>query len=327
MSAEPTADEQGEHSIYDLVIIGAGPAGLAAGIYGSRAGLSTMLLERISPGGQLARTDHLENYPGFPKETSGFDLAWAMREQAERFGAVIESGEVTALGLDVNPKRIVTPFGQYYAHALILATGAHPRKLGLANEQELTGAGVSYCATCDGPFFRDRNVVVVGGGNTAVADALYLARICRRVFLVHRRDTLRATAIYREQLEAAENVELVWNSTIEQLHSCDSKLSGIRIRNVETQEAREIECQGLFVAVGIEPNTDFLASSVALNEAGYVCADESCVTDIAGVFAAGDVRTKPLRQVVTAVADGAVAAEQAAEWLSMQVRPQCRKGQ
>lgn len=302
--------------VVDLAVIGAGPAGLAAGIYGSRAGLSTVLFERISSGGQLAQTDHLENYPGFPEDAQGFDLAWAMREQAERFGARIVSEEAASLDLASDPKLIVTPYGEYRARAVVVATGARPRKLGVAQEAELAGRGVSYCATCDGNFFRGADVAVVGGGNTAVADALYLARICRRVYLVHRRDELRATAVYRDRLEAAGNVEIVWNATVERLLSAEGRLSGIEVADVGTGALSQIACEGLFVAVGIEPNTSFLDGSLELDEAGYIVAGETCAAGVSGVWAAGDVRTKPLRQVVTAVADGAVAAEQAAEWIA-----------
>ncbi len=300
----------------DLAVIGAGPAGLAAGVYGSRAGLSTVLLDRISSGGQLVQTDHLENYPGFAQDVDGFDLAWAMREQAVRFGARIVSEDVQSVDLSADPKTIATPFCKYRARAVILATGARPRRLGVDGEGALTGSGISYCTTCDGNFFRGEDVAVVGGGDTAATDALYLARICSRVYLVHRRDELRATAIYRERLEAAENVEFVLSATVRRLLSAEGRLSGIEVADVATGATREIACAGLFVAVGIEPNTAFLAGALPTDGAGYIVAGETCETGVPGVYAAGDIRTKPLRQVVTAVADGAVAAERAAEWLA-----------
>ncbi|MDO4291537.1 MAG: thioredoxin-disulfide reductase, partial [Eggerthellaceae bacterium] len=300
----------------DLAVIGAGPAGLTAALYGARAGLGVTVFERLSPGGQLAQTEHLENYPGYTASQSGFDLAMQMSEQAQSFGARVIGEEVMSVDFAATPKKIETAFGSYEARAVVVATGARPAKLGLALENELAGRGVSYCATCDGNFFRGRDVVVVGGGNTAAADAVYLSRICNKVYLVHRRDRLRATAIYHQRLADLPNVEFVWNSKIEQIIAEDGHVAGVRVRNNADGGERDIACAALFVAVGTRPNTEFLAGALQLDESGYVRADELGATALPGVYAAGDVRTKALRQVVTAVADGANCAEAAAEYLS-----------
>ncbi len=300
----------------DVAIIGAGPAGLAAALYATRAGLEATLFERISFGGQLAQTEHLENYPGYVLSTSGFDLALAMHEQATSFGAQTVAEEVTSVDLAADPKKLVTPFGEYEARSVIVATGARPTHLGLEGEEELAGRGVSYCATCDGNFFRGRDVVVVGGGNTAAADAIYLSRICRKVYLVHRRDTLRATAIYHDRLRGLENIEFCWSSKVVKLLQSDGALSGVTIRDRLTDGLRDLDASAIFIAVGTTPNSEFLNGALETNQAGYIIADESGITSIPGVFAAGDVRTKALRQVVTAVADGAVCAEEAAAYLA-----------
>ncbi|WP_206214855.1 MULTISPECIES: thioredoxin-disulfide reductase [unclassified Adlercreutzia] len=301
---------------FDLAVIGAGPAGMTSALYAARAGLSCAVFERLSPGGQLAQTEHLENYPGYTQSTSGFDLAMQMYEQAASFGAHFISEEVVSVDFTGAPKLIDTAFGAYAARAVIVATGARPAKLGLAREDELAGHGVSYCATCDGNFFRGRDVVVVGGGNTAAADAIYLSRICGKVYVVHRRDRLRATAIYHQRLADLENVEFVWNAEVSEIVAPAGKVEGVRVRDKVTGEVRDIECAALFVAVGTRPNTEFLAGALQLDETGYVRADELGATATPGVYAAGDVRTKALRQVVTAVSDGANCAEAAAEFLS-----------
>ena len=307
----------GSGNVLDMAVIGAGPAGLAAGLYAARAGLSVAIFERIVPGGQLGQTEHMDNYPGFPEGVNGFELAFAMKQQADRFGAKHIEEEVTAVDFAVEPKVLRTPFSEYRAKSVVVATGARPRRLGLELEDELTGRGVSYCATCDGNFFRDRDVVVVGGGNTAAADAIYLARICRKVYLVHRRDKLRATAVYHKRLEDLPNLEFVWDATPRKLVAEDGALAGVRVEMLKTGELRDIPCAGLFVAVGTQPNTEFLDGALELDETGYIVAGESGETAVPGVYAAGDVRTKGLRQVVTAVADGAVCAEEAAEFLAV----------
>lgn len=301
--------------IYDLVIIGGGPGGYTAALYGARAGLSTLVLEKLSAGGQMALTHRIDNYPGFPEGADGFELAESMQQQAERFGAVTEYAEVYGTDLNAQPKVIETSEGNFQARAVIIATGAGPRELGVPKEKELIGRGVNYCAACDGMFYKGKTVVVVGGGNTAAADAMLLSRVAKKVILVHRRDSLRATKIYHQPLMEAENVEFAWNSqVVEILH--DQKVTGVVLKDVNSGEIRQIDCDGIFVSVGRKPVTEFLKGQVELDKGGYILAGESTVTNIPGVFAVGDVRTKFLRQVVTAVADGAVAVHMAEEFLA-----------
>ena len=301
--------------IYDLVIIGGGPGGYTAALYGARAGLSTLVLEKLSAGGQMALTHRIDNYPGFPEGADGFELAESMQQQAERFGAVTEYAEVFSADLKAQPKIIETSEGNFLARAVIIATGAGPRELGVPKEKELIGRGVNYCAACDGAFYKGKNVVVVGGGYTAAADAMLLSRVAKKVILVHRRNSLRATKIYHQPLMEAENVEFAWNSqVVEILH--DQKVSGVVLKDVHSGELRQIDCDGIFVSVGRKPVTEFLNGQVELDKSGYILAGESTVTNIPGIFAVGDVRTKFLRQVVTAVADGAVAVHMAEEFLA-----------
>lgn len=299
--------------IYDVVIIGGGPGGYTAALYAARAGLDVLVLEKLSAGGQMALTSQIDNYPGFPEGIDGFELADKMQQQAERFGARTELAQVFSADLTAEPKRLVTSEGDFYGRTVIIATGADARKLGLPMETELTGRGVNYCAHCDGHFYRGKTVVVVGGGNTAVADALYLSRLAKKVILVHRRDTLRATKVYHAQLQKAENVEFIWNSTVSGLRYGD-KLTGAELTDVHSGEKTEIACDGLFVSIGRKPNTA-LFSHVEKDEGGYILADESTKTSVSGVFAVGDVRAKELRQIVTAVSDGAVAAHEAEKYL------------
>lgn len=300
--------------IFDLIIIGGGPAGYTAALYGARAGLSVALLEKLAPGGQMGTTDMVDNYPGFPEGVNGFDLAMKMKAGAERFGAKTVSAEVTGLELAGEVKSIQTPKETYQARTVILATGAQPRELGVPHERELRGRGVSYCATCDGMFYRGKTVAVVGGGNTAVADALYLSRLCEKVYLIHRRDRLRAPQVQQANLERAGNVEFLWDSQVKELRFGD-RLTGLCVENKKTGETSEIDCSGVFIAVGQVPETGLFAGQIDLDEAGYVQAGEDCRTNIPGVFAAGDLRAKPLRQIVTAAADGAAAATAAQEYL------------
>ena len=302
---------------YDLLVIGAGPAGLTAGLYGARAGLSVAVFERISPGGQLAQTSKVENYPGFPTGAEGWQLAFDMQQQALNFGVKIIPAEVTGVDFSGSVKKVITAQGDFAAKAVIVASGAHPRPLGVEGERELTGKGISYCATCDGNFFRGKDAIVVGGGNTAVGDAMYLSRICNKVYLVHRRDKLRATQVYHDAIAALENVEFVWNSVPAEILSEDGAVSGLRVKSTLDDALRDISSSAVFVAVGTVPNTDFLNGALELNDAGYIVAGEDGKTSVEGVFAAGDVRTKALRQVVTAVADGAQAAENAAEFIAI----------
>ena len=308
-----------EREVLDVAIIGAGPAGLTAALYAARAGLDCAMFEMLSPGGQCAQTEHLENYPGYTRSTSGFELSMDMYDQAASFGARTISEEVTAVDFTTEPNMLTTPFNTYFAKTVIVATGAKAAQLGLPREEELRGRGISYCATCDGNFFRGKDVAVIGGGNTAVADVIYLARICRKVYLVHRRDKLRATAIYHQRLAELDNVELCWDSVAtEFLTENDERprVSGLRIRNQKTDGVRDLAVSAVFIAVGTAPNTEFLGGALALDAGGYIIADGTGRTATADVFAAGDVRTKELRQVVTAVADGANCAESAADFLN-----------
>ena len=304
-----------EQKLYDTAIIGGGPGGYTAALYCARAGLSTVVVEKLSPGGQMATTDWVENYPGFPEGVNGFELGMKMQESAQRFGAETLYGEVTGLTLDSSPKTIAIGESSLQARTVILSTGASPRELGLPGEQELRGRGVSYCATCDGMFYRDQTVAIVGGGNTAVADALCLARICKKVYLIHRRDTLRASRVYTEPLSQLENLEILWDSQVTGLLR-EEKLTGVQVTHKNTGETRELSCQGLFVAVGNVPNSQLFAGQVTLTQGGYVQADETTCTNLPGVFAVGDVRQKPLRQIITAASDGAVASHFAEEYVS-----------
>ena len=301
--------------IYDMVIVGGGPGGYTAALYAARAGLSVVVLEKLSAGGQMALTSQIDNYPGFVDGIDGFVLAEQMQQQAERFGAVTEYAEVEKMDLHADPKVIETSEGTFYGRTVVLATGAGPKQLGVPGEKELVGKGIAYCAACDGMFFRGKTVVVVGGGNSAAADAMLLSRVAKKVIIVHRRDTLRATKVYHEPLMKAKNVEFRWNSQITQLLHGD-KLTGILIQDVRTGKESQIDCEGVFISVGRKPATNLVAGQLELDESGYVVADESTCTNIPGVYAVGDVRTKRLRQVVTAVADGAVAVHMAEEFLA-----------
>lgn len=302
--------------IYDMIVIGGGPGGYTAALYAARAGLSVLVLEKLSAGGQMALTNQIDNYPGFQEGIDGFTLGENMQLQAERFGAVTELAEVTALRLDGSIKDVETTEGCFQSRTVVLATGANPRLLGLPGERELTGRGVNYCAACDGMFYKGKTVVVVGGGNTAAADALTLSRIAKKVIVVHRRDTLRATKVYHDSLLNAPNIEFFWNSAITELLQ-NGKLSGVRIQNLLTGEQREISCDGLFVSIGRAPATKLVEGLLELDESGYIVAGESTETSIPGVYAVGDIRTKALRQIVTAVADGAMAAHSAESYLAV----------
>lgn len=302
-------------NIYDMIIIGGGPAGYTAALYAARAGLDVLIIEKMSVGGQMALTDVIDNYPGFADGIDGFTLGMQMKEGAERFGARTEYAEVTDVSLSDKIKKIATSSGEYLAHTVVIATGASPRELGIDGERELTGRGVHYCAHCDGRFYKDKTVVVVGGGNSAVSDALYLSHLAKKVYLVHRRDTLRATKIYHEPLNRAENIEIVWNSTLSELIS-EERVSGVRLKNLVSGEESDLAADGVFVSIGRKPATELFRESLTLDSSGYLVADETTKTSIDGVYAVGDVRTKVLRQVVTAVSDGAVAAHLAEEYLS-----------
>lgn len=303
-----------EKQIYDVIVIGGGPGGYTAALYAARANLTTLVLEKFSPGGQMATTDMVENYPGFAEGIGGFELGMQMKQGAERFGVKTKLAEVRSVDLNANPKVVTTAKDSFEAKTVILATGAFPRELGLPNESSLRGRGVSYCATCDGMFYRDKTVVIVGGGNTAVADAIFLAKICKKVYLVHRRDELRASKTYMKILEKTENMEFVWSSVVTEIQA-NQFVTGVKVKSKKDDSERDIACDGVFVAIGNIPNTDLFKGQIELDEAGYVLADESTKTNIAGVFAVGDMRQKPLRQIVTAVADGAVASKFAEEFI------------
>ena len=301
--------------IYDMIIVGGGPGGYTAALYAARAGLSVVVLEKLSAGGQMALTAQIDNYPGFPQGIDGFTLGESMQQQAERFGARTELAEVFPVNLAGQIKQVETDAGVFYGKTVVFSTGASPRELGVAGEKEYVGRGINYCAACDGMFYKGKTVVVVGGGNSAAADAMILSRIAKKVILVHRRDTLRATKIYHQPLMQAENVEFRWNSTVEELLR-DSKVTGVRLKDVRTGEMSDVACDGVFISIGRTPASGLAAGQLELDAGGYIPADESTRTAIPGVFAVGDVRTKVLRQVVTAVADGAMAAHYAEEYLA-----------
>lgn len=301
--------------LYDVIVVGGGPAGYTAAMYAARAGLDTLVIEKMSAGGQMALTMQIDNYPGFEEGVDGFSLGLKMQQSAERFGVATEITEVTGVQLSGEIKLLETPDGIYRSRTVIIATGASHRHLGLPNEWDLIGRGLGYCAACDGMLYRGKTVVVVGGGNTAAADALLLSRICEKVIVVHRRDSLKATKVYHEPLMNASNVEFVWNSTVEELIAGD-KVEAVRVRNVNTGEERVIEAGGVFISIGRAPSTELFKDQLELDAQGYIIADETTRTSIPGVFAVGDVRTKVVRQVVTAVGDGAVAVHFAEEYLA-----------
>lgn len=301
----------------DMLIIGGGPGGYTAAMYAARSGLQVTLLEKLSAGGQMAETEQVDNYPGFPEGIDGFLLAEKMQQQAERFGAQTVLTEVLSVDLAPAVKEVVTTDGTFYGKTVVFATGAGPKRLGLPGEEALTGRGVHYCAACDGMRYKEKTVVVVGGGNSAAADALTLSRIAKKVYVVHRRDTLRATRIYHQPLLQAENVEFLWNSTVTALRA-EGKLTGVQLTDVKTGAVTELLCDGLFVSIGRTPASALAAGQLELDENGYIAANESTKTSLPGVFAVGDVRTKQVRQIVTAVADGAVAAQEAEEYLAQQ---------
>ena len=303
-----------EH-VLDTIILGGGPAGYTAALYAVRAGLSALVIERMSVGGQMALTGDIDNYPGFDQGIDGFTLGLKMQQTAERFGAKTEYCEIDRVDFSDTVKTVYAGEKEYKAKTVIIATGANPRELGLANESDFIGRGVHYCAHCDGRFYKGKQVVVVGGGNSAAADALYLSRLAEKVYLVHRRDTLRASKIYHEPLLKTENIEFVWDSKVTELVTSE-RVNGVKVHNLKTGEQKEINCDAVFVSIGRSPATAFLNEALNIDQNGYIIADESTKTNVAGVFAAGDVRTKSLRQVITAAADGAVAASAAEEYLN-----------
>ena len=298
----------------DIIIIGGGTAGLTAAIYAARAGRDVVLFERESTGGQIIYSPLVENYPGLPG-MSGADYAAAVTEQAESFGVTMEYAEVHGAIRVENGFKVDTDAGEYFAKALILACGTNHRRAGLDREEELTGCGVSYCALCDGAFYAGRDVAVMGGGNTALTDALFLTGLCRKVYIIHRRDAFRGEESLVKRLSEKQNVEFVMESVVTELLEKEDGLSGITVRNRAGGEEKKLDVEGLFVAIGQVPNTDAFRGLAGQDEAGYVIASEDCLTDVPGVFAAGDCRTKEVRQLTTAAGDGAVAATAACAYI------------
>lgn len=308
----PASRPQAQH--YDLIIIGGGPAGLTAGLYAARARLNALLIERGIPGGQAAVTSHIENYPGFPEGIDGSELGQRIKEQAGNFGLEFLTAEVGSITLDGNWKLVHTDQGTFRAKALIIATGTQNATLGVPGEQKLKGRGVSYCATCDGAFFRDKTVAVVGGGDSAIDEALFLTRFVKEVIVIHRRDALRATKILQDRAFANPKIRFQWNSVVEEILGQDA-VQGVVVRNVKTGQKTTLPVEGIFIYIGLKPNTAFLGDLLRLDERGYILTNEEMETSIPGIFAAGDVRAKTLRQVITACADGAIAAVNADKYL------------
>ncbi|MDR2066446.1 MAG: thioredoxin-disulfide reductase [Endomicrobium sp.] len=298
--------------VYDVIIIGAGPAGLAAAIYSSRARLNTLLIEKNGCGGQMTVTDLLENYPGFNGGINGFDLALKLEEQAKEFGAEIIYDEVVSLQ-DGNIKKVVTVNNSYQTKTIIVASGTHVKKMNIPGESAFIGKGVSFCATCDAPFYKDKDVVVIGGGDSAIQEAIYLSKFAKNVTIVHRKDSLKATKILQERLLSYSNISIMYNSVANEIIGTSS-IEKIRITNIKTSQVQELNTNGVFVFIGLLPNTDFI-TNISLDDQGYVITDENMRTSIVGIFACGDVRKKQLRQVVTATSDGAQAAVSAVHYL------------
>ncbi|NMF05702.1 thioredoxin-disulfide reductase [Clostridium beijerinckii] len=297
----------------DIIIIGGGPAALTAALYAGRAGLNALMLEKQYEGGQIVTTNEVENYPGF-RSITGPELANTMYEHAKDFGSIMEYEEVIDIKVDGDIKKVITGVNTYESKVIILSMGAKPKKLGVDREEELTGKGVSYCATCDGGFFRKKVVAVVGGGDTAVEDALHLSRIAEKVYVIVRRDSLRANKSAQKKLFETNNVEIIWNSGVTKLNG-EEKLSGIEIKNNKDGKIDNLEVNGVFVAIGSDPSSELVKDLVALDKNGYIIADESCKTNVDGIFAIGDIRTKEVRQVLTAAADGAVSIYGAEKYL------------
>ncbi len=300
---------------YDLVIIGSGPAGLTAAIYAARARLNVLVLEKVAPGGQILVTDWIENFPGFPEGISGADLVMKMTEQVRRFGVEIETNEVLSLDFSEDMKKLTLNDRTISTKTVIIATGASPRKLGIPGEEDFFGKGVSACATCDAPFYRDKVVAAVGGGDTAVQESIYLTRFVKKVYLIHRRNELRATRILQERAFANDKIEIVWDSVPTSVNGSIFGVESISIKNVKTDEASDLSVDGCFIWVGISPNTGFIKDALEVDKSGFIVANAKMETSVPGVYAAGDVRNTPLRQVATAVGDSAIAAFEAANYI------------
>ena len=299
----------------DLVIIGGGAAGLTAGLYAARARINTIMLEKVVPGGQVLTTDWIENYPGFPEGVAGGDLVAKLTEQAKRFDLNIESGSVVSPDFSGDIKKIELTDKTVTAKAVIIATGASPRKLGVPGEERFIGKGVSFCGTCDAPFFKDRVVAAIGGGDTAVQESLYLTKFAKKVYLIHRRDELRATKILQERAHASDKIEIVWDTVVTDIEGGLMNVEKVALKNVKTNETSKLDVDGCFIWVGIQPATEFVKGAVEVDESGFIITDANMETSVPGVFAAGDVRDTPLRQIVTAAGDGAIAAFSAEHYI------------
>jgi thioredoxin reductase (NADPH) len=304
---------------YDMVIIGGGPAGLTAGLYAARGRFKTLLLEKLITGGQVMTTDHIDNYPGFPEGVAGYELSQRMRDQAERFGVEIRSAEVTGLKPGTPYHTAVLEGGEeIVGRAVIITSGAQPRRAGFPGELEFTGKGVGYCATCDGALYRDETIAVVGGGDTALQDAVFLTRFAKKVYLIHRRDQLRGAKLYQERVFANDKIEVIWDTVVTQING-DKNVNGARIKNTKTGQESDLAVTGVFVFVGIQPITAWLGRDLLdMDESGFIITDDNMATNIPGIFAAGDVRVKFLRQISTAVGDGALASFAAEKYLEEQ---------
>lgn len=312
---------EGERSkAYEVIIIGGGPAGLTAGLYTSRSRLRTLLIESSIFGGQITTTELIENYPGFPQGITGAELGQLMEEQARRFGLEMVNQEVLEVKLEGEKKVVRTHEADYEAEVLIVSSGTEYRRLGIPGEEEFVGKGVSFCATCDGAFFQDSRIVVVGGGDSALTEALFLTKFAKEVTIIHRRDALRATKIYQERTFANPKIKFLWNSVMQEIKG-DKMVQSILVRNVKTGEVKGFETEGVFLFVGIVPRTQFLKGLVQMDDGGYVLTNEDCETSVKGIFAAGDCRKKLLRQITTAVGDGATAASAAEKYLEEKKKP------
>jgi thioredoxin reductase (NADPH) len=314
MSEKEESMEDKKMKTYEVIIIGGGPAGLTAGLYTSRSRLRTLLIETGLFGGQITTTELIENYPGFPQGINGAELSQMMEEQAKRFGLETVNQEVLEVRLEEDWKVVRTHESDYYSEALIISSGTEYRKLGIPGEDAFIGKGVSFCATCDGAFFKDSRIVVVGGGDSAITEALFLTKFSKEVTIIHRRDALRATKIYQERAFANPKIKFLWNSVIQEIKG-DKMVQSILVKNVKTNEVKEFQTDGVFLFVGISPRTQFLKGWVQMDEGGYILTNENGETSVKGIFAAGDCRKKLLRQVTTAVGDGATAAFAAEKYL------------